>query len=111
MRLSTFSLALAVSLSLLELNSYAALPINTVNDGQIIHGGTYANTSNDVTAFKNTQGTGLWLQNGNTIRGVEVDSHGGMTNNGGKIYLDAPNQVVRLDGTIDVRGMQNGSGI
>lgn len=111
MRLPVFPVAFALSLSWASLNGYAALPTNTVNEGQIIHGGTYANTANDLTTFKNSQGTGLWLQSGSTIRGVEVNSQGALTNNGGHIYLDAPNQVVRLDGNVDVRGVQDSNGL
>jgi hypothetical protein len=105
-----FQVALSVSICLGNLLSYAALPTNSVNDGRIIQGGTYGNTADNVTTFKNSTGGGLWLQAGQNLRGVEVDTAGNLTNNGGNFHLFAPGQVVRVDGNIDVRGIQGSSG-
>jgi len=92
------------------MTSYAALPVNSTNDGRIIQGGTYGNTADNVTTFKNSTGGGLWLQAGQNLRGVEVDSAGKLTNNGGTFHLFAPGQVVRVDGNIDLKGLQDSQG-
>jgi hypothetical protein len=105
-----FQLSLSVSLGFISLTSYAALPANSVQDGRSIQGGTYGNTADGITIFKNSGEGGLWLKAGNNIRGVEVDSTGHLTNNGGAIELFAPNSVVRLDGNVDVRALREGSG-
>lgn len=76
----------------------------------MISGGTYFNTPNNQTTFQNTSG-GLWLKSGSNLRGVEIDNAGNLTNNGGTFHFYAPGQVIRLDGNVDVRGIQNGSGI
>lgn len=102
--------ALSLSLVILTGPSYSQVPINSVNDGKIIQGGTYANTPDGLTTFKNTSGGGLWLQKGSNLRGVESNSSGTLTGNGGSFHFYAPGQAVRLDGNIDVRGLQNGSG-
>lgn len=105
--LSALTLSLSVSLSGY---SYALSPINSVNDGRIIQGGTYFNTANGQTTFTNTNG-GLWLKTSTNLRGVEVNSSGNLTNNGGTFNFYAPGQVVRLDGNVDVRGVKDASGI
>jgi len=110
LRTTAFTLALALGITTYIPSSLAALPTNTVNDGQSIQGGTYFNTADNATIFKNSAGTGLWLHTGNNLRGVEVDSTGKLTNNGGNFYFDAPGQVMRLDSNIDVRGIRDGSG-
>lgn len=102
--------ALSLSLAILIGPSYSQVPVNSVNDGKIIHGGTYTNTPEGITTFKNSAGSGLWLQKGNNLRGIEVNSSGDPTGNGGSFHFYAPGQAVRLDGDIDVRGLQNGSG-
>lgn len=86
------------------------IPVNSVQNAGIIHGGTYYNTPGFRTEFTNTQGGNLWLQSGANLRGKEVDTNGALTNNGGTVYLHAPGSVVRLDGNIDVRAAQNGQG-
>jgi hypothetical protein len=44
------------------------------------------------------------------LRGVEVNSSGIATNNGGTVLLYAPDNVVRMDGNINVNALQNGQG-
>jgi hypothetical protein len=94
----------------LTLCTSAFADINTVNDGPIVAGGNYFNTPGSKTTFKNSSGGGLWLKSGSNVRGVEVNSAGTPTNNGGTIHFYAPGNVVRLDGNIDVRGIRNQSG-
>jgi hypothetical protein len=101
-------LALAISLSGLMLPGFAQ--VNTLNNGSIVNGGTYLNTRDSKTTFRNTAGTGLWLKSGSNIRGIEINSGGVPTGNGGTLHFLAPGQVVRLDGNIDVNGLRNGSG-
>ena len=90
--------------------NYAASPINSFNDGQIIQGGSYYNTSSSKTTFFNSRSGDLWLQSGVTVRGVEITSNGNFTNNGGNILLYAPGKVVRLDGNINASALVNGQG-
>ncbi len=113
MRISKESLGLvvlALSVGLFPAQSIAANPINSYNDGRIIQGGTYANTVDGKTTFTNSSGGGLWLKAGSTLRGVEVNSSGVATNNGGTLHLYAPDNVVRVDGNINVNALQNGQG-
>lgn len=77
--------------------------VNTVNDGAVINGGNYLNTPGHETLFTNNAGTGITLNAGQTIRGFEF-SNGAYTGNGGSVHIQAPDQVVRLNGNIDVRG-------
>jgi hypothetical protein len=84
--------------------------VNTVNDGRVISGKTYYNTPGAVTSFINSGSGGLWLKSGNTLRGQEVNTIGNLTNNGGAVHLYAPNNVVRVDGNIDVNALKNGQG-
>lgn len=102
---TTFKLGVLVILasSLSVIPAHAALPVNTVNDGATIHGGTYFNTAGSETVFKNSAGTGIHLEAGQNIRGAEAFNNA-VTGNGGAIHIQAPDQVVRLDGNIDVRG-------
>jgi len=107
--------------------AYADIPANLTNqtvDGAIIQGGTYFNTAGSETKFINSAGTGITLNAGHTIRGLEVydsritigwwsapatrDFSGKLSGNGGHIHIQAPDQVVRLNGNIDVRGFQFG---
>jgi hypothetical protein len=107
---NTSSLVLAMTVFLIAPSSYGDVPVNTIQNGSVIQGGTYYNTPGNVTAFRNTDGSGLWLKAGTTIRGLEaIDNTGKLTNNGGSIHLYAPGSVVRLDGDINVRGVQNGT--
>jgi hypothetical protein len=101
----TLSLSIALAPA-----SYALASTNSTQDGQIVQSGTYYNTPDSMTTFQNNAKTGLWVQAGSTVRGLEVNSSGALTNNGGALLFNAPGQVVRIDGDINVRGLQNGSG-
>jgi len=103
------NLALTLSIALVPF-SYAAEPINSIQDGRIIQGGTYYNTSNAKTTFVNSGSGGLWLKSDSTVRGLEVNANGGLTNHGGTVQLYAPGNVVRIDGKLDVSGVSNGNG-
>jgi hypothetical protein len=105
-----YRFTLAMSLSVFSLPCWADTPVNTVNNGSVIQGGLYLNTPDSKTTFTNTAGTGIWLKNGSNLRAVESNANGAFTNNGGTVQISAPNQVVRLDGNIDVRGLRDGSG-
>src|SRR4051794_22149028 len=76
--------------------------LNQTHDGASIQGGTYFNSVHGETKFINSAGTGITLEAGQNIRGVEAN--GLYTGNGGNIHIQAPDQVVRLNGNIDVRG-------
>lgn len=104
------TIAVSLTVALLPL-SYASRPINTIQDGQIISGGNYYNTANGKTTFVNSGSGGLWLKSGNTVRGLEVNSAGSLTRNGGNIHLYAPGQVVRVDGNINVNATSSGQGL
>lgn len=103
-------LALTVSFSAVSLPTDAAGPVNTVNDGAVVQSGTYFNNPGLSTTFTNRSGGGIVLPKGGNIRGVEVDSNGSPTLNGGSFHFYAPGAVVRLDGNIDVRALRDGSG-
>lgn len=102
--------AISVSITSFPVTVWAADPINSYNDGRIIQGGTYLNTADGKTTFANSAGTGLWLKSGSNLRGMEVDTTGVQTNNGGTFHFYAPNSVVRLDGNVDVNALRNQSG-
>ena len=107
------SISITVCILLLTGRAMAVVPaenVNTVNDGRIISGKTYYNTPGAVTSFINSGSGGLWLKSGTTLRGQEVDTTGSLTNNGGAVHLYAPNNVVRVDGNIDLNGLKNGQG-
>ena len=84
-------------------------PVNSTQNGQIVQGGTYYNTSDSRTTFTNTGSGGLWLKSGTTVRGLEVDPTNALTGNGGTLHFYAPGSVVRIDGTIDVNALRNGN--
>lgn len=109
-KLVGISLLLASSISLSN-SAFSDAPVNSVQDSRIISGGTFTNTADSKTTFINSAGGGLWLKSGSVIRGVEVDSAGKSTNNGGTIQFYAPQDVVRIDGKVDVSGLQNGQGL
>lgn len=110
------TLGLATQISLLgvslswQLGSWAAPPVNTVNDGRIVNGGTYLNTADSKTTFINSGNGGLWVQPGATVRGLESNANGVTTNNGGTIEFYAPDNVVRIDGTVNVNALLNNAG-
>lgn len=102
-------IALACTIGLSD-SGFALTPINSVQDGRIINGGSYNNTADSKTTFMNSGPGGLWLKTGSTVRGLEVDTSGALTNKGGTIQLYAPGQVVRVDGNINVNANTNGQG-
>lgn len=102
-------LALALSLGVAQADIPAGIT-NQTHNGANIQGGTYFNTNGSETKFTNTAGTGITLLSGQNIRGVEVQN-GAYTGNGGNIHIQAPDQVVKLEGNIDVRGFQPTGGI
>lgn len=51
----------------------------------------------------------MWLQSGQTVRGIETDASKNPTGNGGALYFRAPNNVVRFDGDIDVSAIRHGT--
>ena len=107
---SLLPLVLSFSVSLLPLQAMAINPTNSINDGRMIQGGTYYNTTDSQTKFVNSGSGGLWLKSGTTMRGLEVDNAGNLTNNGGTVLFSAPNNVIRIDGTIDINSVRNAQG-
>ncbi|MBX2860999.1 MAG: hypothetical protein KTR14_07180 [Vampirovibrio sp.] len=113
-KLMSVSLALSIGLSG-SLPVFAAPgDVNSVNDGQTVSGGTYYNTAGDKTTFVNSGSGGLWVPPDATVVGLEVNGIGGnpsenLTGNGGHLHFYAPGSVIRVDGTVDVRGL-TGSG-
>lgn len=103
------SVLLASSIAISSV-SWAVSPLNTVNDGRIVKGGTYYNTPGNTTSFINSKSGGLWLKAGTTLRGLEANTNGALTNNGGTVHLYAPDNVVRVDGTLDVNAIRNSQG-
>ena len=65
------------------------------------------NTPGNTTSFINSQSGGLWLKAGTILRGLEANSNGSLSNNGGTLHLYAPDNVVRIDGNIDVSAIHN----
>jgi hypothetical protein len=110
-QLFTPAIALALSLSITGTALAAPGDTNSVNNGQLIQGGTYYNTATGKTTFINGKGAdGLWLQSGQNVRGLEVTGGSAVTGNGGTLHFYAPGSIVRLDGNVDVSGLiRNGS--
>ncbi len=105
-----FVVAGSIAVLLSQLPGWAAQPINTVNDGRIVKGGTYYNTPDGKTTFQNSGSGGLWIKSDTTVRGLEMNANGSMTNNGGALQFLAPGSVVRIDGKINVNGLIDGKG-
>lgn len=105
-----FTLAACVLLSNLPLALAAPGDTNSTNIGRDIQGGTYYNTPGNKTTFTNPSGD-LILGSGTKVRGLEVDSNGNLTGNGGTMLFSAPKGMFRLDGTVDVSSVLNDSGI
>lgn len=107
-----WTLSFTLATGILLMNSPLALAgpgdINSTNNGQIVQAGTYYNTAGSKTTFTNTAGTGLHVRAGDTVVGREVDGGGALTGNGGWLHFNAPGQVVRIDGTVDVSGIMSG---
>jgi len=108
--LLSFSLALSTFAASLPLSVAAPGDTNSINDGQVVTGGTYYNTPGEKTTFQNSGGTGLWLKSGTTVTGLEKDLIGNLTGNGGWVHFNAPGQAVRLDGNINVSAVMSGGG-
>ncbi|WP_373531723.1 hypothetical protein [Vampirovibrio sp.] len=103
----------SLTVALLSLSLFAALPANAVNDvhdGRVVTSGNFSNTANGKTTFINSGSGGLWVRENGTIRGIEVNAAGTPTNNGGTLHFYAPNSVVRIDGRINVNALQNNQG-
>ncbi len=98
--------ALSLTIALTP-TGHALSPMNSTQDGRIIKGGTYYNTPGNTTSFINSQSGGLWLKAGTILRGLEANSNGSLSNNGGTLHLYAPDNVVRIDGNIDVSAIHN----
>lgn len=103
-------LSLSLSLGCFLLSDGQAAPgdVNSINTGQNIQSGQYFNTPGSRTTFQNPNG-GLWLHAGDLSRGLESNINKVPTGNGGTLYFRAPGNVIRLDGTIDVSAIRNGS--
>ncbi len=102
-------LALAFSITVSGTQAYAGPgDVNSVNDGQVVQGGTYYNTPGNKTTFQNSGGSGLWVKSGTTVRGLESDIGGTPTGNGGWLHFNAPGQVVRIDGNVSVSALMKG---
>jgi len=106
--LTTFTVATSLLISGSPVAFAGPGDVNSVNNGQNINNGTYYNTSGNQTTFTNTAGTGIYLKAGDTLTGKEVNGVGAMTGNGGSILISAPNQVVRLDGNVNVNANSSG---
>jgi|GEM_PF-865039 len=104
-----WTLGLLIGTTVITNPAIAATPVDSIQDGPVVNGGTYYNTFLGKTTFTNSSGGGLWLKAGTNIRGLEINN-GQLTNNGGTFHFYAPNNVVRLDGKINVSGLVNGSG-
>jgi hypothetical protein len=107
---TSFTLASTLLVSGSPLVMAAPGGVDSTNVGKDIQGGTYYNTPGNETKFTNPGG-GLHLHSDQLVTGKEVtnsgDPTGSLTGNGGSLHFSAPGQVVRLDGTIDVRGFSN----
>lgn len=100
--------SIAVTLSLSTAPLIGNTAVNSVNNGRNIVGGTYYNTAGHATIFKNTGSGGLWLKSSNTVRGLESNTSGTPTGNGGTVFFKAPGSVVRLDGDVNVNALKSG---
>lgn len=90
--------------------SWALSPVNTVNDGKIVSGGNYYSSAQGKTTFINSGSGGLWVKSDTTVRGLEVDELGNLTQNGGVLHFFYPNGVVRIDGNVNVNAVLNSQG-
>jgi hypothetical protein len=110
--LTTFTVAASLLISGSPLAFAHPGDVNSTNNGQVINGGTYYNTAGNNTTFTNTSGSGIILHAGSTLTGREVtgvsNPAGNMTGNGGSILINAPGQVVKLDGNVDVNANKAG---
>ncbi len=104
------SFCIALSLSLAAAPSALAGPgdINSTNTSSSVSPGTYFNTPGSRTTFRNN--SGLTVSGGDLVRGIEANSNGRSTGNGGTMYFRAANGVIRLDGTVDVSALKGNGG-
>lgn len=109
--------ALALGLALMPTVAFAQL-VNQTIDGRVITTGDYWNTPGGKTTFTNSQGTGLLLERGSWINGREgavqnLPGWGGprfsATGAGGHVHMDVPGQVVRLEGNVNLQGLNGGA--
>lgn len=108
-KLLPIAVAASVSMSALPVALAGPGDLNSINDGPTIHGGVYDNTPGSRTTFQNSSGGSLWLHAGDLVRGIETNANRIPTGNGGTLYFRAPNNVIRLDGDIDVSAIRNGN--
>jgi hypothetical protein len=103
---------LALGLSITLLGNLAALAapgdVNSTNIGQNVQGGTYFNTPGSRTTFVNNNGS-LIVGSGVLVRGLESSTVKTPTGNGGTLYFRAPDNVIRINGTVDVSAIRDGS--
>ena len=104
------TLAMSITMSSMPVSYAGPGDVNSVNNGQVVQGGTYYNTPGNNTTFVNTGGGGLWVQKNTTVRGLESDLAGNPTGNGGWLHFSAPGSVVRVDGNINVNALMGKSG-
>jgi hypothetical protein len=84
--------------------------VNSINDGQTIAPGTYYNTPGSRTTFINSNGDGIRVNVGDVVRGLESSEAAIPTGNGGTFHIYAPNQLVQINGTVDLSAIySNGS--
>ncbi len=106
------ALAMSVTVSSLPFAAFAGPgDVNSVNNGQVVQGGTYYNTPGNKTTFQNSSGSGLWVKSGTTVRGLESNLSGTPTGNGGWLHFYAPGAAVRLDGDVNVSGLLGSGGM
>jgi len=108
-KLLPLSVAASLTLSAMPVALAGPGDLNSVNNGPTIHGGVYDNTPGSRTIFENTSGGGLRLNAGELVRGIETNANKTPTGNGGTLDFRAPNNVIWLDGNIDVSAIRNGN--
>lgn len=103
------SLSLMMGLTAISVPVSYAGPgdVNSINNGQNVQGGTYFNTPGSRTTFQNGNNNSLFVQQGTLVRGLESNINGTPTGNGGNLYFRG--NVIRVDGTVDVSAVRNGS--
>lgn len=104
-----WTVALTLAASLLFSNMPLALAgpgdTNSTNFGGNVAGGNYYNTAGSKTTFTNNGNINVGA--GTTVRGLEVDGGGNLTNNGGHLHFETPG-TVRIDGTVNASAVMNG---
>ncbi|WP_373531176.1 hypothetical protein [Vampirovibrio sp.] len=107
----TAAVSLAASLLLGSMPVSLAGPgdTNSTNVGANVANGTFFNTAGDKTTFTNNGGN-ITVGAGTTVRGLEVNSAGNLTGNGGHLHFDAQGGVMRVDGTINASAAMGSNG-